>query len=153
MIQPIRWLSSLVRGASLARSSGPRKEPSPGNGYSNADGRGWLNHILLHHYAESLAIDRAAQAKGYGMSSGDVVSRFAGNSTTTVNNTGGGFVRGALTAALVAGLAAGGVSLWPLLVGSLRNTEKQVEAFPEEIEIDLEVRDGKIVPTEVRRVD
>lgn len=127
--------------------------PDPGQGYSNPNGRGWLTALALHDRAESMAIGRAAEAMGYGLPAGQFVSKFAGQSST-VHNHGGGFVKGALMTLLLGAvfgplgyLAATGFDIF-----KSSTTQKETKIDPEEYEIDLEVIDGKLVPTEVRPV-
>ena len=131
--------------------------PDPNQGQSNPNARGWLNDILTHHWAEQLEIGRVAQAAGYGLNAGERVTKFAGQSTT-VNNSGGGIIKGALLTLAAAGIfgplgyiAATGFGL----LNNIKQTNvEQIETKigPEEYEIDLEVKDGKITPTEVRPV-
>lgn len=67
--------------------------------------------LWMHHQNESMAMERAASAKARGLDMSTYGTPLPGSkseSTTTINNTGGGFLRGALVTALTLATGAGG---------------------------------------------
>jgi len=125
---------------------------------SAANARGWFYNIAMHDVAEKMELSRIAAAQAYGLPAGDHVTKFAGQSTTT-NNYGGGIVKGALVT-LLSGLAFGGLGL---AAAQWMMRDKPVEAVPPIVkpteidggsfDITIEAIDGKLVPTEIKRVE
>jgi hypothetical protein len=110
-----------------------------------------LAELHLHDIAEKMAIGRKAIASGYGMEHKDRPWKSVTQTTAPAGGGIGSFLAGTALAIL---LGAGGVGVGAgatyLMMRHLAPT-RDAEIEPAEYEIDVRLKDGKLVPSNLRK--